>query len=347
MKMVTEISFVNQSRLKQVQNSVASYVRTGNIVNHEKLSAVNELLEKVHEHTQKLLVSRIEKKIISYKLKSNKYAKLNSDEIKFQLQNAFARKDFSDLDLAKSGAKVIHKELTRYSLYNDGLTQRQFDYVFNKIKRQSVDSEVLSYYENHLRDYIERSKKFKNFRKVASRFDDSDQGFVIDELPSELKHVLDRENVYLLSLSLKEKRALDSTKSKTSFSDELIKLAKNKMRKPASIQKESVFKIHGIGENGLLISGQKLAFILASKIATPETLRALMALGVDINQQDERGYSPLMVAIENSRLENIKTLKKLGADTKLKTNTGLSLLDIALNTKNKDVIDTVRKFVLD
>ncbi len=349
LKYVNEVSYINRARLSEIKNKVLQVLRISNIISRDKIPDVKKLLENIHEGNRKLLAARIEKKIISYKLKSKKYAKLNSEEIKYHLQGAFEIKEFQDVEVAKKVAKKVHKILTKFTLFNDGLTKKQFKHVFQKIKEKfNGDSsiEAVTYFQSYLDHYIKRSKKFSNFRKIATRFDDSDSAFVIDELPIELKGLVDQENVYLLSLSLNEKKGLEDEVNQNSYKDQLIELVENSRRQPASVKKDTIFKIHGIGPEGLLISGQKLAFILASRVATPETLRALKTLGVDINATDERGYNALMVAIENKRLENILVLRDLGADIQAKTKDGKNIIDVAVQTNDSKVIDLVRDELL-
>ena len=72
-------------------------------------------------------------------------------------------------------------------------------------------------------------------------------------------------------------------------------------------------------------------------------VQQLAELGVDLNQRDERGTTPLMYAIMYKQTEIVNYLLKKGADFRAKDNNGFSVSDFAEKSKSEEIIKLVNE----
>ena len=347
---VKDKGYINSSGLAKITKHIGNFVKQGNYVSKNKISAVNRLLKIIDDDYKSLVRSKIEAKVLQDRTTVKKYVHFSSEEVMYHLQSAYETQEFDDSNMAKKIANQVYLYLTKYTLYNEGLNRDQFGHVFeilkDKLKHKRLTS-LVEYYKNYLSDYVERSRKFNSFDKVRQRYvADEKRYFMIDELPSELKGIVDEKNAFLLSITLEENKGLMELKKENSlFMRDLIASARTRLasRSVASTKKvENVFKLHGIDGNSYFYSGEQLNFFLASKIATPETLKAIKSLGTDINARNEEGKTALFIAIENNRYENVKALLDLGADIKLKDSRGRSVENYIQNVEDDRIEDLIR-----
>lgn len=86
------------------------------------------------------------------------------------------------------------------------------------------------------------------------------------------------------------------------------------------------------------------ALIYAAPYASPELVRTLIEAGANVNAQDARGLSPLMVAVATERqdLEIVRMLLRAGADVNLKSALGETALDWAEKFGHPAVLAALR-----
>ncbi len=84
-------------------------------------------------------------------------------------------------------------------------------------------------------------------------------------------------------------------------------------------------------KNGPVALGKFTPLLVAAAYGKPATLKYLLDHGANVNAQDVRGMTPLMLAIATDRvnLESIRLLLARGADPKLKSNLGETAADWA------------------
>nr|CAA6823206.1 MAG: Unknown protein [uncultured Thiotrichaceae bacterium] len=70
---------------------------------------------------------------------------------------------------------------------------------------------------------------------------------------------------------------------------------------------------------------------------TPNELKVVLDSGVDVNAQDDSGYTPLLRAISVNRLENVKFLVANGADIAIKENLGSDALNRAVYSRYNNI----------
>ncbi len=347
---IKDRGYINTRGLAKITKYIGNFVKQGNYVSKEKIPAVNRFLETIDDDYKELVRSKIEAKVLEDRTTVRKYVHFSSEEVMYHLQSAYEIQEFEDPKLAKAIANKVYLYLTKYTLFNEGLNKDQFEHVFEILKdklKQGKLTSLINYYRDYLSDYVERSRKFNTFDKVRQRYvTDEKRYFRIDELPSELKGIVDEKNAFLLSITLEENKGLMELKKENSlFMRDLIASAKTRTasRSVASTGKVSnVFKLHGIDGNSYFYSGEQLNFFLASKIATPETLKAINNLGTDINARNEEGKTALFIAIENNRYENVKTLLELGANIKNKDLKGRSVENYIQNVEDGRIVDLIR-----
>lgn len=100
-------------------------------------------------------------------------------------------------------------------------------------------------------------------------------------------------------------------------------------------------------ENGADIE-QKLEFssgindtplIIAAGCGSKHILEYLLQKGAEVNYQNAKGESALMMAAYVGRLDNVKILIDYKADKSLKDNNGLTAVELAKEKKHKDIAD--------
>ncbi|QIB34662.1 ankyrin repeat domain-containing protein [Ancylobacter pratisalsi] len=85
----------------------------------------------------------------------------------------------------------------------------------------------------------------------------------------------------------------------------------------------ATFARRGLRVTDLGPSGPELV-ALAARMGTPETLRLLHHMGGEIDREDAQGYTPIMRALEERRIDNALALKDLGARLDVVAEDGLS-----------------------
>jgi len=73
------------------------------------------------------------------------------------------------------------------------------------------------------------------------------------------------------------------------------------------------------------------------------TLQTLLKAGIDVNMQDEYGWSPVHFAAASKPAGLMEILIENGADLELKTSTGLTVYDLAKKSNNESVIELLNK----
>ncbi|DBA04470.1 TPA: hypothetical protein N0F65_010066 [Lagenidium giganteum] len=73
--------------------------------------------------------------------------------------------------------------------------------------------------------------------------------------------------------------------------------------------------------------------------------RLLIEAGSDVNEQDEQGYTPLMIAAKKDQKDIVQYLLKQGADSKAKNVMGEDALHFATLRENKELIELLDKKV--
>src|SRR3954469_25048567 len=97
-------------------------------------------------------------------------------------------------------------------------------------------------------------------------------------------------------------------------------------------------------KNGPIALGNLTALILAVSPGDTETAPALLPAGANINAQDVRGMTPLMLAVatDHPNRDIVKMLLDKHPDTKLKSKEGETALDWALKFKQASIVAAVR-----
>lgn len=120
---------------------------------------------------------------------------------------------------------------------------------------------------------------------------------------------------------------------------------KSERRKPASIPPQIIEKKSLLTVKRYLhvnLEPTTKGFLKSAKKATAETLRHMLAKGMDINVQGESGKTALIVAVEFKRYDIVRFLLKNGANKKIADINGLGPYEYA--TKNQD--DTMKRILL-
>ena len=91
------------------------------------------------------------------------------------------------------------------------------------------------------------------------------------------------------------------------------------------------------GERGVM------ALCWASSEGNLCEVKRLYANGIDINEADYDGRSPLHLACSNGHISLVKYLVCKGADVKALDRDGRTPLDEAIDNKNKKLIDYLKK----
>jgi ankyrin repeat protein len=97
-------------------------------------------------------------------------------------------------------------------------------------------------------------------------------------------------------------------------------------------------------KNGPIAIGSLTALILAVAPGDTETVRALLRAGANVNAQDVRGMTPLMLAVatDHPNPDIVRMLLEKRPDTKIKSKAGETALDWALKFNQPSVIAAVR-----
>ena len=109
-----------------------------------------------------------------------------------------------------------------------------------------------------------------------------------------------------------------------------------------------------LGACALLIAFVKKRFADAASVSAPKSALAkaaangqlaqvvtLIGAGIDVNDQDDRGGTALMLAARNNRLPVVQYLLEQGAKVDLKTKSGFSALDIAVKHACSEIVDAI------
>lgn len=96
--------------------------------------------------------------------------------------------------------------------------------------------------------------------------------------------------------------------------------------------------INAVSENVMGLGGTPLH----NGAKSPEVVKLLVAKGLSVNAQNEKGFTPLMIASRGGAVEAVKTLLELKADANLKNNEGKKAHQIA-----KEMYDSKDKYLKD
>lgn len=98
-------------------------------------------------------------------------------------------------------------------------------------------------------------------------------------------------------------------------------------------------------KNGPVALGSLTPLILGVTGGNAEVVRALLDAGANINAQDVRGMTPLMLAVatDHPNRDIIKLLVAKRPDTKIKSKAGETALDWALKFKDPEIVAAVRE----
>ena len=77
----------------------------------------------------------------------------------------------------------------------------------------------------------------------------------------------------------------------------------------------------------------------ASRSKNKELLKRILSLGLDVNQQDICGWTPLMIAVKFSKKEDVEILLEYDADPRIKNNEGKTAWDYAKNEQIKNLLN--------
>ena len=84
------------------------------------------------------------------------------------------------------------------------------------------------------------------------------------------------------------------------------------------------------------------SLLVACNRGLPDTVRALIAAGGNVNTRQSYGLTCLSTAAYGGHLEVVKQLLEAGADKTIKTNDGATALDLAEKAGNAAVADLLR-----
>jgi hypothetical protein len=92
-------------------------------------------------------------------------------------------------------------------------------------------------------------------------------------------------------------------------------------------------------KNGPLGLASFTALILAAAYGGPDTIKVLLDHGANVNAQDQRGMTPLMLAISTDRADArvVRLLLEKGADPSIKTTSNETAIDWARKYRNTSV----------
>mmetsp|Transcript_45959 Transcript_45959/g.99926 ORF Transcript_45959/g.99926 Transcript_45959/m.99926 type:complete len:226 (-) Transcript_45959:386-1063(-) len=85
----------------------------------------------------------------------------------------------------------------------------------------------------------------------------------------------------------------------------------------------------------------RTALLAASRFGHPGVVSVLLSHGVDVDEQNDAGVSPLMVAAAYGHLKCVRQLLKHGASLSLCDKTGRSALDWAIKSKCTRVVEAM------
>jgi ankyrin repeat protein len=95
----------------------------------------------------------------------------------------------------------------------------------------------------------------------------------------------------------------------------------------------------GANVNSLNLS-RRSALFEAARLHHQQVVKFLLSRGADINLTDERGFTPLLCAFQQSGGDEIvRVLVNYGADVNVRDSNGVSLLHIAVAQVNKNIVE--------
>ena len=84
-------------------------------------------------------------------------------------------------------------------------------------------------------------------------------------------------------------------------------------------------------------------FLYASEIGDINKVKELLALGVNINIQNEEGETALMWALQYANVQLVRELIKSGANVNIKDKYGNTALDYAKDEGHNDIVELLSK----
>lgn len=76
----------------------------------------------------------------------------------------------------------------------------------------------------------------------------------------------------------------------------------------------------------------------ASYFSRPESIKALLDQGLDINEINDYGMTPLHVAVQANKIENVRILLENGANKRIKNFDGMDSIDYAVLCDRQDIL---------
>mgnify|MGYP002639819312 CR=1 FL=1 len=124
-----------------------------------------------------------------------------------------------------------------------------------------------------------------------------------------------------------------------------LMLASHNSKKAVEILLEKGAEVNVIGTDGMTAFIQSIFGILSGSVTT-EVCDLLLEKGADVNSQlagpDAIGWTALMFATSNEKLDLVKYLISKGADVKLKAKDGTTALSLAIKNKNEEIIKLLK-----
>lgn len=99
------------------------------------------------------------------------------------------------------------------------------------------------------------------------------------------------------------------------------------------------------------VSAYSMNIFEASRTGKVEKIRELIAAGINVNVQDEKGYTPLTLAISSERIryedmhEIVRILLNAGANPNLPDNSGYTPLNEAVYRRLHTIVDLIQRFI--
>ena len=82
----------------------------------------------------------------------------------------------------------------------------------------------------------------------------------------------------------------------------------------------------------------------ASYFSRPESIKALLDQGFDINEINDYGMTPLHLAVQANKIENVRILLENGANKRIKNFDGMDSIDYAVLCERQDILTLFEEY---